>query len=71
MTNCLWIEDGNGGYRATCTGSRFEFTQDDSPIDNGFKFCPYCGRDLISIDYDAYSQDKLEMELYNAIKEES
>jgi len=38
---CVWAEDENGIWGTGC-GHAFE-TLADSPSENGFKFCPYCG----------------------------
>lgn len=47
MTNddlCCWKEDSNGAWWTDC-GNGFEL-MDGSPLDNGMKFCCYCGKRL-------------------------
>lgn len=39
---CKWTEDENGAWDTGC-GKMFEFTV-GGPEENGFQFCPYCGR---------------------------
>jgi rRNA maturation endonuclease Nob1 len=41
---CVWAEDENGIWGTGC-GHTFE-TFTDSPSENGFKFCPYCGKQV-------------------------
>lgn len=41
---CKWSEDGDGVWDTSC-GERFEFV-DGGPPENGFEFCPYCGKKL-------------------------
>jgi hypothetical protein len=43
---CEWHDDG-GCYTATCDPSTSFHFDDDGPLENGFKFCPYCGRPLV------------------------
>ena len=42
---CDWIEDYEGNWTATCTDEIFVFTT-DGVEENGFKFCPYCGKKI-------------------------
>jgi len=44
---CIWIEKIIAeAYREDeCNKKGFSFNE-GSPIENGFKFCPYCGRNL-------------------------
>jgi len=45
---CIWEYDDDGCWAASCDTDRsktFYFT-DDGPKENGFKFCPYCGKPL-------------------------
>ena len=41
---CTWIENEDGVYETNC-GNLFAFN-DGTPSENGFAFCPYCGREL-------------------------
>ena len=43
---CAWGKDEDGIYQTDC-GECFVFN-DDGPKENGFKFCPYCGKTLKS-----------------------
>ena len=45
MKNCLWIENDDGVWETSC-GDMLEFTV-DSPTKNNFKYCPYCGGELV------------------------
>jgi hypothetical protein len=45
---CTWTENdyaSSDAYDTSC-GRAFQFT-DDSPSANGFRFCPFCGGELI------------------------
>lgn len=39
---CRWITDDDGTWHTNCEQA-FVFT-DGGPGDNGFRYCPYCGR---------------------------
>ena len=44
---CLWVYDvvfDCGNWETQC-GEMFEFVT-DGPVENKFKFCPYCGGEL-------------------------
>ena len=41
---CTWTENEDGVYETNC-GNLFMFN-DGTPSENGFEFCPYCGREL-------------------------
>ena len=43
-TQCEWVEDE--GWETAC-GEMFMF-ETEGPLENGFLFCPYCGRGLIT-----------------------
>lgn len=46
MDICFWEEVDTGDYyESGCNKTGFQFN-DGSPYDNGFKFCPYCGKQL-------------------------
>jgi len=38
---CRWVEDDNGAYATGCR--RYFEVHEDTPEDNGFAFCCYCG----------------------------
>ena len=40
---CIWNDDD--GWQSAC-GDSFWF-EDGGPRENGFKFCPYCGKELV------------------------
>lgn len=43
---CFWIEiDLDDYWEAECNKKGFSFNE-GTPVENGFKFCPYCGRNL-------------------------
>ena len=47
MESCEWVEDGNEDFsiwNSTCHNA-FTF-ESGGPLDNGFAYCPYCGRAL-------------------------
>jgi len=49
---CLWASDGNGVWTSDChrtngDGPSFAF-DDGGPVENGFSFCPYCGKPLLA-----------------------
>ena len=41
---CTWIENEDGVYETNCD-NMFVFN-DGGPVENGFRYCPYCGREL-------------------------
>jgi rRNA maturation endonuclease Nob1 len=46
MDICFWEEVDNGDYyESECNKNGFQFN-DGTPYDNGFMFCPYCGKPL-------------------------
>ena len=46
---CKWTyDDSNDSWDTECD-EKFWFTT-EGPIDNGFKYCPYCGKILIELD---------------------
>lgn len=47
MDVCFWEEVDDGEcYESFCNKKEFQFN-DGNPQDNGFEFCPYCGKKLI------------------------
>jgi len=46
---CKWTEDDAGDWDSDC-GDSFIFNN-DGPVENHFKFCPYCGRKLKQINW--------------------
>ncbi len=47
MYVCFWEEVDDGEcYESSCNKKEFQFN-DGNPQDNGFKFCPYCGKKLL------------------------
>ena len=43
---CFWIAiDSDDYWEAECNKKGFAFN-DGGPVDNGFMFCPYCGRSM-------------------------
>lgn len=45
--SCTWEPDDDGIWNTTCK-KQFVFN-DDGPHENGFKFCPYCGKPLEAV----------------------
>ena len=41
---CTWTENEDGVYETSCN-NMFVFN-DGRPVENGFRYCPYCGREL-------------------------
>lgn len=44
MPECEWTDNEDGPWDTSCD-NMFEFTT-DGPKENGFVYCPYCGRIL-------------------------
>lgn len=40
---CKWCEEDGGEYYNTSCDNAFIFNDGD-PLDNNFKFCPFCGK---------------------------
>lgn len=54
---CSWDCDGgreDGGYYESDCGYTFSFT-DDGLEENGFKFCPFCGKPIQAVYHDGES----------------
>lgn len=48
--NCIWAQEYDGWseyYWDTSCGETFYFPE-GTPSENGMKFCPYCGKILVS-----------------------
>jgi hypothetical protein len=43
MKTCFWFDTGE--FWATDCGGAFNFSE-AGPEENGFQFCPYCGKSL-------------------------
>ena len=44
---CLWIRyQDEEDWSTSCAIGRDFIFNDDGPVENGFKFCPYCGLSL-------------------------
>ena len=56
MNTCTWTEDEDGAFETGC-GDMFDFTN-DGPSENGFKFCPYCGGELATIQQSLTVEDE-------------
>ena len=46
-STCLWVPDKDGIWTSECNHKFFFDT--DGPHENGFKFCPYCGKPLEAV----------------------
>ena len=42
---CVWDQEEEGWWATDCDNA-FVF-EDGNPIENGFKFCAYCGKKLV------------------------
>lgn len=42
---CKWNQGEDGDYESECE-NRFEFLGGSSPEENGFVYCPYCGKKI-------------------------
>ena len=52
MKPCTWTEDADGNWESGC-GDLFGFMP-DGPRQNGFRYCPYCGK---ALDEQPYQDD--------------
>jgi len=43
--SCRWCQDDDGTWQSGC-GLLFCF-DNDGPSENGFRFCPFCGRPML------------------------
>lgn len=49
-SQCEWKQDDDGIWHTQC-GRSFEFI-DDGPTENKFRFCCYCGAELVEREYE-------------------
>jgi hypothetical protein len=66
INECIWHQDDIGGdsvWETTCKRS-FEFN-DGGPEENGFKFCCYCGKNLIESRTSNNSEDDDTLRIMN------
>lgn len=42
--SCLWSEDEDGNWHTSCRQIHIFF--EDGPVENFYKYCPYCGKFL-------------------------
>ena len=47
---CVWSEEDGGGPYETSCGHMFECSS-DGPVENGFLFCCFCGREIAVQNY--------------------
>lgn len=66
-TGCEWKQDEETNWQTGC-GNAFVFI-DSGPIENGMKFCCYCGLSLDELPYDDADEEAHQMEL-DALSEE-
>lgn len=43
---CGWMLEFDGEYHMSSCEQNFIFYE-DGPIENGFKFCPFCGKEIV------------------------
>lgn len=68
-TGCEWKQDADGNWETGC-GDLF-CLNDSSPLENGMKFCCYCGLTLDEVPYDDDSGDEEANQMgLDALKEE-
>ena len=49
-TVCTWEDEGDGYYNPGCCSDAFMFNE-GTATENGFKFCPFCGKPLEDLPY--------------------
>lgn len=70
MENCEWSIEENDDFNAWMTTCHNTFMFDEgSPLDNGFAYCPYCGRALTQRAPDATPQPRLRGEVWHTDEE--
>ena len=47
---CIWFEDDDGTWATSC-GQKHEFMC-DGPEENHYKYCPYCGKNIETVDFE-------------------
>lgn len=47
---CEWVQDSDGVWQTGCSNA-FLVENEETPTENGFKFCCYCGGKLIEDGY--------------------
>ena len=67
-TGCEWKQDDEGNWATGC-GEMFSFFE-DGPLENGMKFCCYCGLSLDQLPYDDGDEDFTEDELADDVPAE-
>lgn len=50
LKKCRWVQDEDGGAYDSDCGHRWDFIE-AGPIDNGMRFCCYCGKSLVDVPY--------------------
>lgn len=53
--SCEWREDEDGNWWSSCDNG-FVFDS-GAPSENGFRFCPYCGRVLWQVQFSEVAAD--------------
>ena len=56
---CTWTEDENGAWHTTCGNCHELF--DGTPVENGFKYCPYCGKELVEKMFEYEGEEEAEL----------
>jgi hypothetical protein len=52
---CTWSEDEDGLWWTACKEIHEFF--DGTPIKNGYKYCPYCGKPLKEVEFEYEEED--------------
>jgi hypothetical protein len=69
---CEWIEeDFDGAWHAFCGGpfDLFQFNE-GGPVENRFRFCPYCGHALKEVPHVAATDDEDEDAIDTAVNDQ-
>lgn len=48
---CKWTQEDEGSHYSSDCGMHFIF-EEDGPTENGFKFCPKCGKPLVAVEWE-------------------
>ena len=55
MNECIWTEDEDGLWWTACKEIHEFF--DGTPIENSYRFCPYCGKALVEKRFEYEEED--------------
>jgi hypothetical protein len=49
---CLWYEDGDDSQVWATECKKYFHLDEGTPEENEFKFCPFCGNEILAVDDD-------------------